>query len=140
MVAGQGRELRPDTLVSRVAKARSTVVSKLCDDQNTLGGYVCLRTAATLFSLGVDPPKVYLISSLAALALCGATSAIIAYFALKEPDGHFSLDMLTRWENLHPQPKGETVYLALAMLAVPILLAAIYWIRAARGPVGTQCS
>ncbi len=106
MVAGQGRELRPDTLVSRVAKARSTVVSKLCDDQNTLGGYVCLRTAATLISLGVDPPKVYLISSLAALALCGATSAIIAYFALKEPDGQCSLDALTRWEKLHPVCAG----------------------------------
>jgi hypothetical protein len=86
------------------------------------------------------PPKVYLIASWAALALCVAASATFFYFALKEPDGHFSLDMLTRWENLHPQPKGRTVYLALAMLAVPILLAAIYWIRAARGPVGTQCS
>ncbi len=156
------------------------------------------------------PPKVYLLASWAALALCVAASATFFYFALKEPDGHFSLDMLTRWEKMHPvcaglvslllaavqvaaldvmvweaaswlarlrhkgsvtvrkvaslrfglqvafaavmvllfrlfpaafpQPKGGTAYLALAMLAVPILLAAIYWIRAAQGPVGTQRS
>ena len=51
---------------------------------------------------------------MAALALCGATSAIIAYFALKEPDGQCSLDALTRWEKLHPVCAG----LAALLLAV----------------------
>ena len=39
-----------------------------------------------------------------------------------------------------PHPHGRPPYLGLVMLAIPILLAAMQWCRAAREPVGTQCS
>ncbi len=39
-----------------------------------------------------------------------------------------------------PHPHGRPPYLGLAMLAIPILLAAMQWIRVARESVGTQCS